>query len=166
MVGHGGSSASSYLADPTSPIPSHCVSIVVTSTLRVNNDETDDGNNTRWWHKLHLCNILQAMLTVSLRTYNYIRCYSAIHLCIRVLCYPPALTTICQRSMSTNPRTICSTNHTPSGSQIITWLSVITVAYYGTRASLIWPAFPYCPLILPFVQYKHCGLGIFTHWTI
>ena len=36
MVGHGGSSAGSYLADPTSPIPSHCVSIVVTSTLRVN----------------------------------------------------------------------------------------------------------------------------------
>ena len=35
MVGHGGSSASSYLADPTSPIPSHCASIVVTSTLRV-----------------------------------------------------------------------------------------------------------------------------------
>ena len=26
---------SSYLADPTSPIPSHCASIVVTSTLRV-----------------------------------------------------------------------------------------------------------------------------------
>ena len=36
MVGHGGSSVSSYLADPTSPIPSHCASIVVTSTLRVN----------------------------------------------------------------------------------------------------------------------------------
>ena len=36
MVGHGGSSASSYLADPTSPIPSHCASIVVTSTVRVN----------------------------------------------------------------------------------------------------------------------------------
>ena len=35
MVGHGVSSAGSYLADPTSPIPSHCVSIVVTSTLRV-----------------------------------------------------------------------------------------------------------------------------------
>ena len=35
MVGHGGSSASSYLADPTSPIPSHCVSIVATSTVRV-----------------------------------------------------------------------------------------------------------------------------------
>ena len=31
----GGSSAGSYLADPTSPIPSHCASIVVTSTLRV-----------------------------------------------------------------------------------------------------------------------------------
>ena len=35
MVGHGGSSASSYLADPASPIPSHCASIVATSTLRV-----------------------------------------------------------------------------------------------------------------------------------
>ena len=36
MVGHGGSSAGSYLADPTYPILSHCASIVVTSTLRVN----------------------------------------------------------------------------------------------------------------------------------
>ena len=36
MVGHVGSSAGSYLADPTSPIPSHCASIVTTSTLRVN----------------------------------------------------------------------------------------------------------------------------------
>ena len=36
MVGHGGSIASSYLADPTSPIPSHCASIVATSTVRVN----------------------------------------------------------------------------------------------------------------------------------
>ena len=36
MVQHGGSSASLYLADPTSPIPSHCASILATSTLRVN----------------------------------------------------------------------------------------------------------------------------------
>ena len=35
MVGHGGSSAGSYLADPTSPIPTHCAPIVATSTLRV-----------------------------------------------------------------------------------------------------------------------------------
>ena len=35
MVGHEGSSAGSYLADPTSPIPSHSASIVATSTLRV-----------------------------------------------------------------------------------------------------------------------------------
>ena len=35
MVGHGESSAGLYLADPTSPIPSHCASIVVISTLRV-----------------------------------------------------------------------------------------------------------------------------------
>ena len=36
MVRHGESSAGSYLADPTSFIPSHCASIVATSTLRVN----------------------------------------------------------------------------------------------------------------------------------
>ena len=36
MVGHGGSGAGLYLADPTSPIPSHCASIVATSTVRVN----------------------------------------------------------------------------------------------------------------------------------
>ena len=35
MVGHGESSAGSYLADPTSPIPSHCASVVMTSTVRV-----------------------------------------------------------------------------------------------------------------------------------
>ena len=42
MVGHGGSSAGSYLADPTSPIPSHCASIVMTSTLRVKIDNLQD----------------------------------------------------------------------------------------------------------------------------
>ena len=36
MVGHGGRSAGSYLADATSPIPSHCASVVATSTVRVN----------------------------------------------------------------------------------------------------------------------------------
>ena len=36
MVGHDGSNAGSYLDDPTSPIPSHCASIVMSSTLRVN----------------------------------------------------------------------------------------------------------------------------------
>ena len=47
MLGHVGSSAGSYLADPTSPIPSHCAviilvskchsaSIAVTTTVRVN----------------------------------------------------------------------------------------------------------------------------------
>ena len=46
MLGHGGSSAGLYLADPTSPIPSHCAVIIlfqsvavhqlpVTGTLRV-----------------------------------------------------------------------------------------------------------------------------------
>ena len=41
MVRHGGSSAGSYLADPTSPIPSHCASIVVTSTVRVKQHSTE-----------------------------------------------------------------------------------------------------------------------------
>ena len=41
MVGHWGSSAGSYLADPISPIPSHCASIVATSTVRVNNYSYD-----------------------------------------------------------------------------------------------------------------------------
>ena len=36
MVRNEGSSAGSYLADLTSPIPSHCASIVTTSTVRVN----------------------------------------------------------------------------------------------------------------------------------
>ena len=49
MVGHGGSSAGSYLADPTSPIPSHCASIVTTSTLRVNEytreEQVPDGGD-------------------------------------------------------------------------------------------------------------------------
>ena len=42
MVGHGGSSAGSYLADPTSPIPSHCASIVATSTVKVNHSDQGD----------------------------------------------------------------------------------------------------------------------------
>ena len=36
MVGHGGSTVGSYLTDHTSPIASHCASIVMTTTLRVN----------------------------------------------------------------------------------------------------------------------------------
>ena len=58
MAGHGGSSASSYLANPTSPIPSHCASIVVTSTLRVNyfqfRNSTPKGLTVHEDH--HACN--------------------------------------------------------------------------------------------------------------
>ena len=55
MVGHGGSSAGSYLTDPTSPIPSHCASIVATSTLRVKYIDrpfclqTDELSIVRMW---------------------------------------------------------------------------------------------------------------------
>ena len=38
--GMGGSSAGSYLANPTSPIPSHCASIVAASTVRVNHHKS------------------------------------------------------------------------------------------------------------------------------
>ena len=50
MVGHGGSSADSYLTDPTSPIPSHCASIVVTSTLRVNSLISVFPEIIPWFH--------------------------------------------------------------------------------------------------------------------
>ena len=46
MVGHGGSSAGSYLVDPTSPIPSHCASIVAISTVRVK--EAAEGTEKMW----------------------------------------------------------------------------------------------------------------------
>ena len=46
-VGHGGSSVGSYLTDPTSPIPSHCASIVTTNTLRV----IEINTHTRIWAK-------------------------------------------------------------------------------------------------------------------
>ena len=61
--GHGGSSASSYLDDPTSPIPSHCASIVATSTLRVNYPApycTADFQIITLYcfpHLIHQCNI-------------------------------------------------------------------------------------------------------------
>ena len=35
MVGDGGSSADSYLADPTSPIPSHCAVIALFESVSV-----------------------------------------------------------------------------------------------------------------------------------
>ena len=35
MLGHGGSSAGSYLADPTSPIPSHCAVIILFQSVPV-----------------------------------------------------------------------------------------------------------------------------------
>ena len=59
MVGHGGSSASSYLADPTSPIPSHCASFVVTSTLRIN----DGHNKGAKVNALHVMEDLQQRLS-------------------------------------------------------------------------------------------------------
>ena len=37
MLGHGGSSAGSYLADPTSPIPSHCAVIILFQSVALSN---------------------------------------------------------------------------------------------------------------------------------
>ena len=59
MVGHGGSSAGLYLADPTSPIPSHCASIVATSTLRVN---FYYDNHATKYSSLSLSNVLKCCL--------------------------------------------------------------------------------------------------------
>ena len=38
MLGHGGSSAGSYLADPTSPIPSHCAVIILFQSVALLRD--------------------------------------------------------------------------------------------------------------------------------
>ena len=75
MVGHGESSAGSYLADPTSPIPSHCASIVVTSTVRV--------INTAVFLKL------QSM--VSIERYYFLRSSLEMYTCIlknHSFCFP------------------------------------------------------------------------------
>ena len=46
MVGHGGCSAGSYLADPTSPIPSHCAVIILFTSVPVHQLS---------WLALHTC---------------------------------------------------------------------------------------------------------------
>ena len=56
MVGHGGSGSGSYLADPTPTIPSHCASIVVTSTLRVKVGNTDRHTLLQFQCKQRLLN--------------------------------------------------------------------------------------------------------------
>ena len=61
MVGHGGSSTS-YFADPRSPIPSHCASIVATSTLRVNFSLKE--THTHDFHGLQLLLIMFYVLIV------------------------------------------------------------------------------------------------------
>ena len=62
MVGHGGSSAGSYLADPTSPIPSHCASIVATSTVRVKHHCVQ---NLKYIHSNEIGHHLQAPFFIS-----------------------------------------------------------------------------------------------------
>ena len=74
MFGHGGSSAGSYLADPTSPIPSHCGSIVVTNTLRVNYLHLPFVNKltSRIYVNLSLCQNLAAIFNVTFHFENTI----------------------------------------------------------------------------------------------
>ena len=70
MVRHGGSSAGSYLDDPTSPIPSHCASIVATSTLRVNRPVVTKKHLEhviKQYTQLILCAIISVLPVVSKR---------------------------------------------------------------------------------------------------
>ena len=55
MVGHGGSSAGLYLADPTSPIPSDCAPIVATSTLRVKFVYNFHNMHKSSFHRVYYC---------------------------------------------------------------------------------------------------------------
>ena len=76
MVEHGGSSVGSYLADPTSPIPSHCASIVVTSTVRVKvwvlrgmnqyNVEVPNFTENMNWYTLAYLNLQKAGIHTNL----------------------------------------------------------------------------------------------------
>ena len=99
MVGHGGSSAGSYLADPTSPIPSHCVSIVATSTLRVK-------ISTRWWSVEVTQDAARQMLQhLILYPPNCINTFTITHLSLLTsLCYTVIgfCSIICFRSLPVN----------------------------------------------------------------
>ena len=84
MVGHGGSSAGSYLDDPTSPIPSHCASIVATSTLRVNIHSNFSGyslHEPAHWQLFITCEELIEALYIFM-TRDWLKLSYAIVLCI------------------------------------------------------------------------------------
>ena len=83
MVGHGGCSAGSYLADPTSPIPSHRASIVATSTLRVNDFFLPFSRRILTY--LKYCILMRAVAKQDLLESDS-RC---LHLGIRVCCILP-----------------------------------------------------------------------------
>ena len=58
MVGHGGSSAGSYLADPTSPIPSHCPVIILFKSVPVHQRSWLYSHTLQiWMHFISLVNI-------------------------------------------------------------------------------------------------------------
>ena len=85
MVGHGGSSAGLYLADPTSPVPSHCASIAVTSTLRVKKILTLHYVAYAYMVFSDRCNVLQVLFwPLSLKSAErsaewHCRCVTVIH---------------------------------------------------------------------------------------
>ena len=78
MVRHGGSSAGSYLTDPTFPIPSHCLSIVATSTVRVNNNDTSYCSRRRD-RLIHILYVWQYL--TPLHRYNEVLLYVLVDLC-------------------------------------------------------------------------------------
>ena len=69
MLGHGGSSAGSYLADRTYPIPSHCTVIILFQSASVNN-----VHDLQSWSSLLYLRVLYryALVAVALlRSLNY-----------------------------------------------------------------------------------------------
>ena len=95
MAGHGGSSAGSYLADPTSPIPSHCASIVATNTLRVNNEICNQDTEHKKLYKtflslqckvLFLCSILHTEVpSRCLWLFSLLCLHIPMHKCIQIM---------------------------------------------------------------------------------
>ena len=78
IVGHGGSSAGLYLADPTSPISSHCASIVVTGTVRVNCRDI--------WNLQKLVEHSVSCVLDSSIHLNCIACKQTFCTCLRLIC--------------------------------------------------------------------------------
>ena len=122
MVGHGGSGAGSYLADPTSPIPSHCASIVVTSTLRLNTFK----NN----YQIILFEILLIVILQTSYSQYFTKCA-----CISVVSFIRTVLTQCTNWIKPNVRTWKQWKLFPLDNAPATSVMTMTINFIPTSTS-------------------------------